>query len=426
MTTKKLVFMKLPDCATSPIQIICDKKIFGDKLDHLTTGCSLLVRGKLVLSPVPEQPIEIVADTVHIFGTVHDPSSFPLAKVDLPLDVLRTMPHLECHIPMKAVIYSVRSELMTALTEFFQKESYTKVDMPLITFSECEGGCQPMQATLLLTSGKVTDIPKKTDDPSMVDFSQDFFGSKSSLTVSAQMELETQLPLGDVWTVTRAIRGEPSQTARHLCEFSMVELEKGFTSSAEDIIEVSEKCIKYCIQYVLTKCQSQLKFLESKLGKPIISKLQKYLDTPFVRITHARAVEMIQEHKEMFTSIPLFSDDLSSEHEKFIVYHYQLPVVVRKYPKLVKAFYMPVVTETGELVGGSQRIHDADQLTDRIRELGLDIKPLEFYVALRRNGSIPHGGMGMGFERLVKFITGVPSVKDCVPFPRYVGSGKTQ
>jgi asparaginyl-tRNA synthetase len=259
------------------------------------------------------------------------------------------------------------------------------------------------------------------------------------------MELETQLPLGDVWTVTRAVRGEPSQTSKHLCEFSMIEFEKRFSSSAEDIIQMSEKCIKHCIQYTLSTCVRELSLLETKLGKPIVSKLEKYLHTPFVRITHAKAVEMIHQQKELFNVIPSYADDLSSEHEKFIVDHFQLPVVVQKYPKLVKAFYMPVVKETldeshgvehvdsfdilvpeiGELVGGSQRIHDADQLIDRIRELGLDEKPLEFYIELRRIGTIPHGGMGMGFERLVRFVTGVDSVKDCVPFPRYMGCGKS-
>lgn len=445
---KKRVFMKLSDSAGSkiqPIQIVCDKKIFGETLDHLTAGASIMICGQLIKSPAPEQPFEISANVVHVLGIVKDPSSYPLAKADLPMDLLRTIPHLECHTPIKAAIYVIRSQLMEALINFF-RGAYIKVDMPLITFSECEGGCQPMQTTLFLTTGKIIDIPRKSNDTGLIDFSKDFFGTKSLLTVSSQMELETQLPLGDVWTVTRAIRGEPSQTSKHLCEFSMIEFEKRFSSSAKDIIQISEQCIKFCIQHVLNHCAKELSFLEAKLEKPIITKLMRYFETPFVRITHAQAIDMIHKQKEQFNVIPSYSDDLSSEHEKFIVDHFGLPVVVQKYPKQVKAFYMPVVEETleeshgvehvdsfdilvpevGELVGGSQRIHDADQLTDRIRELGIDEKPLEFYIELRRNGTIPHGGMGMGFERLVRFITRVDSVKDCVPFPRYIGCGKSQ
>lgn len=447
---KTLVFMKLTDSHKSklnPVQVVCDKKQFGESLEYLSAGSSLMVKGKIVNSPGKGQPFEILADEVYILGKVSNPSSYPLAKADLPIESLRTIPHLECHTPEKAAIYSIRSELMRALEEFFNKNDYTKVDMPLITFSECEGGCQPMQATLFLTSGKLSDVPLKTGTTGTndIDFSKDFFGSKSCLTVSAQMELETQLPLGNVWTVTRAIRGEPSQTTKHLCEFSMIELEKAFSVSADDIIEISEKCIKFCIKHVLETCNAQLTFLEQKLGKNVKQELQIYLITPFVRITHAQAVEMIQDHADRFTSVPTFADDLSSEHEKYIVDYYQLPVVVKKYPKAVKAFYMPVVQETleeshgvehvdsfdilvpgtGELVGGSQRIDNEADLVARIKELNLDQAPLDFYVELRRTGSVPHGGMGMGFERLVKFITGVDSVKDCVQFPRFVGCNKS-
>ncbi|NBX74984.1 MAG: asparagine--tRNA ligase [Proteobacteria bacterium] len=444
---KKVIFIKLSDCHRSklnPLQVVCDKQIFGDSLDHLSAGCSLLVKGKIVKSPGKGQEFELVASEIYVYGNVADPASYPLAKADLPFESMRLLPHLECHTPEKASVYLIRSVLMESLEEFFKLNNYTKTDMPLITFSECEGGCQPMQATLLLTSGKMTDIPQKAGSND-VDFSKDFFGSKSSLTVSAQMELETQLPLGNVWTVTRAIRGEPSQTTKHLCEFTMIELEKAFSSSAQDIIQISESCIKYCIEQALKKCDPQLTFLENKLGKSIKSDLTKYLTEPFVRITHAQAVEMIQKNPEKFLTVPTFSDDLSSEHEKYIVDHYQLPVVVCKYPKAVKAFYMPVVSETleeshgvehvdsfdilvpgtGELVGGSQRIDSESELMERINELGIDPKPLEFYINLRRTGSIPHGGMGMGFERLVKFVTGVDSVKDCVAFPRFVGCNKS-
>ena len=448
---QQLVFVKLSDSAESkfaPLQVIFKKSDYPeafDTLEHLCVGYSLLVKGTIVLSPAKGQKFEMQAEQFVILGKVDQPSLFPSAKAELTTEYTRsTVAHLECHLPFKAAIYSTREKLMRAIERFFVIHKYGKRDMPLITFSECEGGCQPMQATLFLTSGKLLDIPMK-DDKSTVDFTKDFFGTKASLTVSAQLELETQLPLGDSWTVTRAIRGEPSQTTKHLCEFTMIELEKAFSSGSRDIIDITEKLIKYCIKFALQHCDQELAFLETKYGKPLRDTLKTYFETSFVEITHAEAITMIKAQSEKFTVIPSYEDDLSSEHEKFIVDLYKLPVVVKKYPKAVKAFYMPVVQETleeshgvehvdsfdilvpdvGELVGGSQRIDDIDELTHRIKELSLDEKALEFYIDLRRKGSIPHGGMGMGFERLIKFITGAESVKDCVPFPRYLGSGKS-
>ena len=382
-------------------------------------------------------------------GIVSDPSAYPLAKAITDLGYLRSIPELECHTPIKSIIYKIRHSIRLFTDQFFTTTGFTLVDMPTITFSECEGGCQPFQTTLLLTSGKKSDIPTtdsehgKTDD---VDFSTDFFKVKASLTVSSQLELETQLPLGSVYTMTRAFRGEPSQTSKHLCEFSMLEIEL-ISSGAEDIIDITEKYIRESIGHVIEKHMIEFEFLEKQFEKPIISSLHKYRDTPFIRTTHADVVTMIKTEAskgtEKFVHVPEYDEDLSSEHEKFIVEHYGLPVVVRKYPKKIKAFYMPVVKETeseshgvehvdsfdilvpevGELVGGSQRIHEFDLLMERIIELGLDLKPLEFYIKLRQMGTVPHGGMGMGLERLIKFITGAPSVKDCVAFPRFIGSG---
>ena len=458
---KKMMFFKLSDdCKTKldehQLQIVVSKgKIdqgqsgakFAD-LTALAAGCSILVVGKFVKSPGEGQPVEIDAEEIHILGVIKDPTIYPLAKGTFTMDRLRgESSHLECHHPTKAAIYRIRSELSRAYRTFFESKGFTEVRMPAITFSECEGGCQPMQATLLLTSGKKADIPVK-DGTDFVDFSKDFFGQKACLTVSSQLELETQLPLGPVYCTTIAFRGEPSQTSRHLCEFSMIEIEMPFTSGASDIADMTEECIMFCVDWALKECQSELKFLETFFGKSHIGKLIHYRSQPFARTTHAKVVEMIQQDAAKdptkFKEVPSFSDDLSSEHERYVTDLYGLPVIVCRYPKAVKAFYMPVVEETleeshgvehvdcfdilvpdvGELVGGSQRIHDDEALVSRIRELGMDPEPLEFYVDLRRTGTQPHGGMGMGFERLVKFITGADSVKDCVSFPRFIGSGK--
>lgn len=455
---KKRIFMKLADSAKSrlnPLQVLFSIKdadpvnglesSYFEQLSKVFRGTSLVIKGSIVKSPSAGQPIEMIGHQYYILGNIDDTSSYPIDKSVLSCSSLREISHLECHTSLKSSIYTIRSALMTATEMFFSAEGYKKVDMPLITFSECEGGCQPMQATLLLTSGKLKDIPsiKDKDD---IDFSKDFFGAKASLTVSAQLELETQLPLGDVWTVTRAIRGEPSQTSRHLCEFSMIEIEKAFSSSAEDIMDISEIYIKYCISYVLSHCVEELKYLDSLFAKTTSQNLKKYIESPFVKITHVDAVKLCHENSDKFVFPASFTEDLKSEHEQWLVNEkFKLPVIITKYPKQVKAFYMPVVTETleeshgvehvdnfdilvpevGELVGGSQRIDNINELMQRITDLGIDPKPLEHYIDLRRKGSIPHGGMGLGFERLVKFVTGADSVKDCVAFPKYIGCGKT-
>jgi asparaginyl-tRNA synthetase len=476
----KRIFLKIAESRKSrmnPIQILFERSEetneYLKELMHVSAGFSLLIKGLVVECP-PEakgQRIEIKGSEYHILGNVFDPSTFPSTKSKLTPDYVRSIEHLDCFVPYKSAIYSVSSEMDSATEHFFTMKEFTQRDMPLITHSECEGGCQPMQVTLFLTSGSLLAIPtiptvsnlpvhefqtigerfstltlaNESESMKLVDFSKDFFGKKAFLTVSSQLELETQLPQGSVWCVTIATRGEPSQTSRHLSTFKMIEMEL-ISTGAEDIIEITIEYIKFCLRHALDKCREELEFLEGHYKKPIISKLEKYVTEDFAEITHAQAVElMLSQPVETFNELPTYDGDLSSEHEKFLTdVHFLKPVVVRKYPKMVKAFYMPVVKETpeeshgvehvdcfdllvpdvGELVGGSQRIDDYYELMERITELGLDPEPLKFYTDLRKYGSVPHGGMGLGFARLVKFITGAESVKDCVPFPRYIGSGK--
>lgn len=465
---KKLIFVKLSDSTESkmePFQIIFQQSqdpMYFDELTKVARGAGLVIKGKIVASPASGQKLEMQGKQYYVTGHVTDPEHYPLAgSASTNIELLRSLSHLECHSQHKSAIYKIRSSLMKATELFFESKRYTKVDMPLITFSECEGGCQPMQATLLLTENSKSKIPTKTQitksmdglstivtETDIVDFSKDFFETKASLTVSAQLELETQLPLGNVWTVTRAIRGEPSQTTRHLCEFSMIEIEKKFSRSAKDIMDISEEFIKFSLKYVIENCPKQLAFLKDISHK---TKLEKYISDPFVRITHAQAVEMmlqdVKDSKVTFQSLPAYDEDMGSEHERYLVdIKYSHPVIVMRYPKAVKAFYMPVLEETleeshgvehvdsfdilvpdvGELVGGSQRIYKLEELESRIDELRLDKEPLQFYIDLRKYGSCPHGGCGIGFERLVKFATGADSVKDCVPFPKYLGCGKKQ
>lgn len=459
---KKLLFGKIDDSAKSrlkPLQVLFEiknepVKDYYAPLQYICKGASIIIKGKIVKSPKIEQPIEMQGQQYYIVGQIDDPQHYPLAGTAIEnMEILRTLPELECFSQVKSAIYDVRAGLEEAISLFFKEKKYRKVDLPVISFSECEGGCQPMQATLLLTDNKKTSIPvKKTltgELTDYIDFSKDFFGAKASLTVSSQLELETQLPLGNVWTMTRAFRGEPSQTSRHLCEFSMVEFEKRYSKSAVDIINITEELIKFCINYTLKEYTTHLDFLQKFYKNDHVVKLQQFSSEPFIRMTHSQAVTImlddVNKNKIEFKELPTYDGDLASEHEKYLTdIKYKHPVIVMRYPKAIKAFYMPIVAElpeeshgvehvdsfdilvpgVGELVGGSQRIWKTDDLIARINELGLDIKPLEFYINLRKYGSQPHGGMGMGFERLIKFVTGAESVKDCVAFPRFMGCAR--
>lgn len=454
----KTAFLKVYDSWRShlvPIQVVFDlTKMTQDKKAELTkstSSCSFSVTGTLVSSPKPLQPFEIQGTDFKILGFITDPATFPISKSDLTMEHLRTHPHLECFSQSKSAIYGIRSLLLESFEKFFREHEFTKTDMPLITFSECEGGCQPMQATLLLTSGDVSDI-SVLEKSSKVDFTKDFFGAKASITVSSQLELETHLPLGKVWTMTRAVRGEPSATSRHLAEFSMLEIELPFIESAQDVLEMSEKLIIKSIEYVMSDKYGSLalEMLSKKFSVDIKQKLTEYISRPFEVITHRDAVtlllELEKEKKVVFEKSPDYSDDMSTEHERYLVDEYfKHPVIITQYPKDVKAFYMPVVgiftsptsgkyieyvdcfdilvPGVGELVGGSARIDEYTQLVERIDALGLDKKPLQFYSDLRKYGSVKHGGMGMGFERLIKFITFAETVKDCVAYPRFFKSG---
>lgn len=454
--SKKTGFVKLYDSWKShlePIQIVF-QIIPGesDELIKLTTGDSMSVTGEIVKSPKDGQPFELHASSFKIIGKVYDPSTYPIAKTDLTLAHVRKFPHLECQSTTKSAIYGIRHTLKHAIELFFDQKGFTKTDMPLITFSECEGGCDPLQVTLHLTTGK-TDLIPVIEKSTEIDFREDFFAKKAFLTVSGQLELETHQFLGPVYTETRAVRGEPSDTTKHLGEFTMIEMEIPFIDSAKDVSSVSEELIQFCIKYVLQDkyCSKALDLLAKKQEVPIKELLTQYSEKPFYTILHRDAVTLLKkmvEAKEVtFTKMPEYHEDMGTEHERFLTdKHFAHPVIITQYPKDVKSFYMPVIDSfttpegkvievvdcfdilvpgVGELVGGSARIHKAEELIERIESAGLDTEPLQFYIDLRKCGTVPHGGMGMGFERLIKLITFVDSVRDTVAYPRYYKSGKT-
>ncbi len=452
-TPKKVVFVWLADDATSrlePLQIvfgISDKTRYKDLevVKKISKGYSISVTGTLIKSLGKGQLYELQATSYEVIGSVGHQATYPLMLEDYPMDYYRTsaLEHLECLAPVKSAIYKIRSILSEASDYYFRSREFTKVHMPMITFSECESGCGVFTVTSFCKTGQVSDFPTKKDVlPAQIDFSKDFFSKKSCLTVSSQLELECSLPLGDVYCETRAARCEESMTSRHLCEFTMIEFESPFITSAVDIIDRAEAYVRFMFTRALESCEKELAYLSKKFSTDLKTRLTQYLEKPFPRISHADAVTlMLEQPAETFSTLPSYSDDLSTEHEKWLSEtHFKTGVFVCKYPKAVKAFYMPVVQETPEeshgvehvdsfdflidgleLIGGSARIWRLEELESRITELGLDRKPLEFYLGLRRDGSAKSGGLGLGFDRLVKVVTGAPSIKDCVQFPRYVG-----
>lgn len=448
-----MAFIRLSDSWKDPLQVVFDFSQFSEEdvasIQKIQLGWSLSITGLFKDSPAKGQRFEMVATSFKIFGKVDDQGSYPLAKTTLTLEHFRQYPHLECRAKEKATIYGIRAVLKRAIDEFLMKKHYIETQMPSITHSECEGGCSVFGVTRVLDDKKLSKIPrvvgpdgKETDE---IDFSKDFFGSTAFLTVSAQLELETHLPLGAVYTWTKAFRGEKSMTTRHLAEFLMLEIEK-LCESAKDIMDDTEELIKYAIEFLLTHHRSDLEYLQSKFETGLIAKLEKTVAKPFVRVTHAQCVDILkQQPKGKFQEEPDYEGDMASEHERFLVdEHFKHTVIVMRYPKKIKSFYMPVIQETpeeshgvehvdsfdilieglGELVGGSSRIYDLDALETRIRDLGMDPKPIDFYIETRRKSVPPHGGAGLGFERFVKFVTGAQSVRDCVAYPKYVGSSK--
>lgn len=459
--SKKLAFFDVYDCATShltPLQIVCGEQticsgtIGGqsdnvENIERIHSGSSIIACGKIVApGKKSTQKFEMKVEAIHLIGGVDDTENIPIYHhTKIPLDSLYlTHAHIEGYHQYKACVYKIREIVIRAMREYFVSQNFIEVSLPTLTKSECESGCQP---------GRVTSAPLAPLTQSAAQFPE-LMGCNTYLTVSAQLHLETQRHLGNTYTITRAMRFEPSQTKRHLIEFDMLEFEEWFIDSSYYISNRSEELIKYVLKCVLCNCNDQLKFLESyyresetfgtDLSKePLRTTLKRYLAEPFVRISHADVVTMIKQEKtHKFEKILDYGDDLGSEHEKYICSKFDVPVIVKKYPKAVKAFYMPVIEETEdeshgvehvdsfdilvqgiELVGGSKRIHDESELVSRIKEIGLDQEPLEFYIDLRRKGTAPHGGMGLGIERLVMIATGAPGVKHCRPFPRFPGCG---
>ena len=431
---KHVQFVALNDGSTiRNIQIVFDLAKFNeDDLKLITTGSSLHVKGLLVESQGKGQTCEIQAESFEVFGTA-DPDVYPLQKKGHTLEFLREKAHLRPRTNTFGAILRVRSALAFAVHKFFQERGFFYLNTPLITASDCEGAGAMFQVTTL----DLNNPPRREED-GQVDFSADFFGKPAALTVSGQLEGELgATALGAIYTFGPTFRAENSNTPRHLAEFWMIEPEMAFYDITDNM-DLAEEFIKYCVRYALDHCQDDLEFLQQMYDKDLIARLEESIKAPFVRLTYTEGVEILKNSGRKFEFPVDWGTDLQSEHERYLVEeHFKRPVILTDYPKEIKAFYMKqnedgktvramdvLFPQIGEIIGGSEREADYDKLLKRIEELQIPMKDMWWYLDTRRFGTVPHSGFGLGFERLVLFVTGMTNIRDVIPFPRTPGNAE--
>lgn len=423
---KHVQFVALNDGSTiKNLQIVFDLSKFSeDELKSVTTGSSIHVQGTLVASQGKGQTVEVQADELEVYGTA-DPATYPLQKKGHTLEFLREKAHLRPRTNTFGAVLRIRHALAFAIHQFFNDKGFYYFHTPLITASDCEGAGAQFQVTTL----PLGDLPRTEEGN--VDYSQDFFGKMASLTVSGQLEGELgATALGCIYTFGPTFRAENSNTPRHLSEFWMIEPEMAFYE-IEDNMDLAEEFIKYCINYALEHCKDDIEFLAEHFDKELIGRLRFVVDNDFVRLPYTEGVKILEESGRKFEFPVYWGVDLASEHERYLVEeHFKRPVILTDYPKEIKAFYMKLnedgktvramdvlFPKIGEIIGGSQREESLEKLSARIAEMGLT--GMDWYVDTRRYGTVPHSGFGLGFERLVLFVTGMQNIRDVIPFPRY-------
>ncbi len=428
---KHVQFVALNDGSTiKNIQIVFDMTKFNDEqLKPVTTGSSLCVTGKLVESMGKGQTCEIQAETLEVYGTA-DVETYPLQKKGHTLEFLREKAHLRPRTNTFGAVLRVRSALAFAIHKFFNERGFFYLHTPLITSSDCEGAGAMFQVTTL----PLNDLPKAEDGA--VDYSQDFFGKPAALTVSGQLEGELgATALGAIYTFGPTFRAENSNTPRHLSEFWMIEPEVAFYDIADNM-QLAEDFIKYCIQYALDNCRDDIEFLQQMYDNELISRLEFVVKNEFVRLSYTEGVKILEASGKKFEFPVFWGADLQSEHERYLVEeHFKKPVILTDYPKDIKAFYMKqnedgktvramdvLFPKIGEIIGGSEREESYDKLMQRIEEMNIPMKDMWWYLETRKYGTVPHSGFGLGFERLVLFVTGMANIRDVIAFPRYPGN----
>ena len=427
---KNVSFIALNDGSTiKNIQIVVDLATFPEEsLKPVTTGSCISATGHLVASQGSGQAVEIQLTELEVYGTA-DPEQYPLQKKGLSMEYLRTIAHLRPRTNTFGAVFRIRHNMAMAIHQYFHEHGFFYFHTPIITASDCEGAGQMFQ----VTTKNLYNLKK--DEEGKIDYSDDFFGKQASLTVSGQLEGElAAMALGKIYTFGPTFRAENSNTPRHLAEFWMIEPEVAFIQK-DELMDLEEEFIKYCVRWALEHCQDDLQFLNQFVDKGLIARLESVVDTEFVRLTYTEGIEILQEamkNGKKFEFPCTWGDDLASEHERYLVEeHFNKPVIMSDYPKDIKAFYMKInedgktvqgtdvlFPQIGEIIGGSVREESLDKLNNEIERREIPMKDMWWYLDTRRFGAAPHAGFGLGFERLLLFVTGMQNIRDVIPFPR--------
>lgn len=427
--SKNVIFIALNDGSTiNNVQIVADTEAFDAELvKEITTGACLSVNGALVQSQGSGQAVEIQAKEIEILGTCV--SDFPMQKKGQSFEYMRQHAHMRLRTNTFGAVFRIRHNMAMAIHHYFHEHGFFYFHTPIITASDCEGAGQMFQ----VTTKNLYDLKK--DENGKIDYSDDFFGKPTSLTVSGQLEGELgATSLGAIYTFGPTFRAENSNTPRHLAEFWMIEPEVAFNDIVDNM-DLAEDFLKYCIQWAFDNCQDDLNFLNKMIDNTLIDRLHFVLKNEFVRLSYSEGIEILDQAVKAGKKFefPIYwGVDLASEHERYLVEeHFKRPVILTDYPKEIKAFYMKLnedgktvramdvlFPQIGEIIGGSEREADYDKLQTRIQEMDLPMKDMWWYLDTRKYGTCPHSGFGLGFERLILFVTGMQNIRDVIPFPR--------
>ena len=424
-TSKNFGFIELNDGSFfKNVQIVFDTNLDNfDKVNKLTISSCIIVNGKVVKTENAKQPFEIHADKVEIFNLAD--TSYPIQKKNTSFEFLRTQAHLRPRTNTFSAVFRIRSVAAFAIHEYFQKNGYVYVNTPIITCADCEGSAEMFKLTTLDLSKPLPQKDGKTD------FSEDLFGKEAYITGSGQLHGETfAQAFGKIYTFGPTLRSENSNTKTHANEFWMIEPEISFCD-LDELMNIEEDFLKYIVKAVLERCPEEMEFCDKFISNGLIEKLNKLLNSEFVRLDHKDAIDLLKKADRKWEFEPEYGGDLAKEHEKYITEYFNGPVFVKNWPKDIKSYYMKLnpdgktvaavdleVPVAGEIMGGSQREEDYDKLVKRMKEMGIATDPLYWYLDLRKYGTDIHSGFGLGFERLLMYITGMENIRDVIPYPR--------
>jgi len=431
--SKGITFIELNDGSRfKSLQLVVEDGVLpNETLTQVTTGSSISASGALVQSPAKGQAVELKVTSISVYGTA-DPANYPLQKKGHSFEFLREIAHLRVRSNTFGAAFRVRNVLTHSIHSFFQERDFIYVQTPIITTSDCEGAGEMFNVTSL----NLRNVPRADDGD--VDWRQDFFGRPAYLTVSGQMEAEIfALNFTKVYTFGPTFRAENSNTPRHLAEFWMIEPEMAF-HDLQDNMRVAEEFLKYTIRHILEHCREDLEFFNQRVEKTVLNTLEHVVGSAFAHLSYTDAIKALQDANRKWEFPPMWGHDLQTEHERFLTEEiFKKPVIVTDYPKDIKPFYMRVndddrtvraidvlVPRVGEIIGGSQREERYDVVLKRLKETGLDERPYWWYLDLRRFGTVPHSGFGLGLERMMMYLTGLKNIRDVIPFPRTPGNAE--